>query len=140
MSLKLSQKQQSELKVCKYFASPHWTFEYNTYKTQSGKNLSLQEDPNGYSPEEAYFRLNERGETMLKIYKVEEFLGLLWGRIWADRTIHELWEPSLACRAGWGLGLIDLLDKDMPDEVFEYICKNVCGGTHTEDFKQIRNN
>ncbi len=58
------------------------------------------------------------------------------GKVWAGRTVHELWEPSFYSDTwdGWRNIL-----KDMPVEVMEWVRKEIFRGVDAELIKQLWN-
>jgi hypothetical protein len=141
---KLTEGRKRELVICDYFVSPRWKdFRNLMWKkdgstnitTQTKKVINVKEDENGVSAEEGYFSITERGKKKILVNNIKRFLNLWWGRIWADRTIHEIWEPSLACHnMDGGFGINELWHDDLPNyppqEVVEYTAKKICGGQH----------
>lgn len=143
-AFKLTKGRKKELEICKYFYSLKWHFSNYNHKTQSGKNIFIIKDKNGPSSEEAYFNIQERGLKEIRTKDPNGVLRLIAGRIWADRSIHELWEPSLYCQSKEGiLSLYELFggyDKNdiFPDSVAEYVAKKICGGFHYQQLMEMQ--
>lgn len=110
--MKLSTKQEAEIVVWEYFV------------------LSQGNDWGERSDEEVkkFFEWSERGLHKSEAGRYGDmsyFQKLVWGKRWAGRHVHELYEPGVLSGA---MPYCTFIDKETPPEVVEFLKKEMFKG------------
>ena len=124
----MTKRQQNELEVWRYFIPP------GTWAEENSEDIKK------------FFECSERGQHKDEMTR-SAFLpegrtyahALRWGKIWAYRNVHEIWEPALLGGEGGWCGYCELIE-DMPAPVIEFVKKEMFQGIDSEAIENCRDN
>lgn len=129
--MKLTNKKINEIKVWEYFIPDNCKWMKKTDKdvemffewSEQGKHKDLISIPT----------FKEEGRTY--------FHALVWGKKWAMRHVHEMWEPDFLRMDGSWPGYIEITqgfkeEEKMPREVVDWLKKEIFKGSHAEIIEQ----
>ena len=103
--MRLSSKQNNEIKIIEWFI-PEWVLDWNgaqikfsdstvfSWKNKKGKKKvkNIRESPNSKcGPEEAFLMRSESGRFPNWVRDKGRLRSLLWGKIWRERHLSEIW-------------------------------------------------